>query len=392
MNVWVPAAILCAGVAVVVAACVVVASFRIHRSGLPGPLQHADAIVVFGAGLWPSGPSISMRVRVARALEVYREGWAPEILCSGGLSPGGSSEAGVMRALLIAEGVPADAIIPDDGGESTRQTILSALAFGQQRGWSRVLVVSSPYHMHRIVAEARRQGLDVIPCPSAPRPWPRTRRLFIFALRQHVREVLKVLGYAFRGLMEATILRGWSRPFGKVSRHLARRVRWFAVDADAVAEASEQIGERIKKQIAGFSDAVSVTTPAAAALAWPVPGDVISRFGIRHRRLHAGVDIRSGYGAAIRAAAGGRVLLAEWFGPYGNLSVIDHGGGLSTLYAHQAGLLVREGETVQGGQLLGFMGNTGRSSGPHLHFEVRVHSTPVDPMAYLGHAPAAPFG
>jgi murein DD-endopeptidase MepM/ murein hydrolase activator NlpD len=211
--------------------------------------------------------------------------------------------------------------------------------------------------------------------------------LFILALRQHLREILKVLGYAFRSWMETTILRGWGRPFGSVRRRLVRRVQWFLMEADEVAEASEQIGENIKKRIAGSSDAVSVTTPAAAALAWPVPGEVISRFGIRYRRLHSGVDIRSGYGAAIRAAAGGRVLLAEWFGPYGNLSVIDHGGGLATLCAHQAGLVVREGETVQAGQLVGFLGDTGRSSGPHLHFEVRVHGTPVDPLAYLGDAP-----
>jgi hypothetical protein len=327
-----------------------------------------------------------MRVRVARTLEVYRDGWAPEILCSGGPS-GASSEAGVMRALLIAEGVPADAIIPDDGGVSTRRAIQSARSFSKQRGWSRVLAVSSPYHMYRIEAEARRQGLDIVPCPSAPRPWPRTRYLFILALRQHLREILKVLGYAFRSWMETTILRGWGRPFGSVRRRLVRRVQWFLMEADEVAEASEQIGENIKKRIAGSSDAVSVTTPAAAALAWPVPGEVISRFGIRYRRLHSGVDIRSGYGAAIRAAAGGRVLLAEWFGPYGNLSVIDHGGGLATLCAHQAGLVVREGETVQAGQLVGFLGDTGRSSGPHLHFEVRVHGTPVDPLAYLGDAP-----
>ncbi|MGA2214245.1 MAG: peptidoglycan DD-metalloendopeptidase family protein [Bryobacteraceae bacterium] len=386
MNVWEYAAIAAASFAVALAACVLVTSFRIRRSGRPGPPRRADAIVVFAAGLWPSGPSLSMRVRVARTLEVYRDGWAPEILCSGGPS-GASSEAGVMRALLIAEGVPADAIIPDDGGVSTRRAIQSARSFSKQRGWSRVLAVSSPYHMYRIEAEARRQGLDIVPCPSAPRPWPRTRYLFILALRQHLREILKVLGYAFRSWMETTILRGWGRPFGSVRRRLVRRVQWFLMEADEVAEASEQIGENIKKRIAGSSDAVSVTTPAAAALAWPVPGEVISRFGIRYRRLHSGVDIRSGYGAAIRAAAGGRVLLAEWFGPYGNLSVIDHGGGLATLYAHQAGLVVREGETVQAGQLVGFLGDTGRSSGPHLHFEVRVHGTPVDPLAYLGDAP-----
>jgi murein DD-endopeptidase MepM/ murein hydrolase activator NlpD len=143
------------------------------------------------------------------------------------------------------------------------------------------------------------------------------------------------------------------------------------------------MGERIKEAIAGFSDTVAVATPAAAGLAWPVRGAVMSAFGIRYRRLHAGVDIQAGYGSPICAAAGGRVLVAGPFGPYGNLSVVDHGGGLTTLYAHQAGLLVREGEEVSSGQILGFVGQTGRNFGPHLHFEVRVHGSPVDPQAYL---------
>jgi murein DD-endopeptidase MepM/ murein hydrolase activator NlpD len=385
IGVWGSAALLAICVGAMVVTCLSVTSFRIRRYRRPMPLEPADAIVVFGAGLWPSGPSLSMRVRVARALEVYREGWAPLILCSGGRSRG-SSEADAMRTLLIEAGVPAGVIITDDGGVSTRETIRSARSFSQQRGWTRVLAVSSSYHMYRIAAEARRQRLDVILCPAL-RPGPRNRPLVMFDVRQHLREILTVFTYAFSSLMEAIFVRGWGRPFLVVLRQVVARTRWLAVEADEVAEASEEIGERIKQAIAGSSDAVSVTTPAAAALAWPVSGSVTSRFGIRHRRLHAGVDIRSGYGAAIRAAAGGRVLLAEWVGPYGNLSVIDHGGGLATIYAHQAGMLVRSGETISGGQMLGFMGKTGRSSGPHLHFEVRVHGTPVDPLAYLGDAP-----
>ena len=77
------------------------------------------------------------------------------------------------------------------------------------------------------------------------------------------------------------------------------------------------------------------------------------------------------------------MLLAGWLGPYGNVTVLDHGGGLATVYAHQAGVIVQEGATVTSGQVLGYVGKTGGSLAPHLHFEVRVHGTPVDPTAYL---------
>ena len=143
------------------------------------------------------------------------------------------------------------------------------------------------------------------------------------------------------------------------------------------------IGETIKRGIAGFSDAVAVTTPAAANLSWPLDGRLTSRFGIRHRRLHGGIDIGVRYGAEVRAVAGGRVLFSDSYSVYGNLSIVDHGGGLATVYAHQCGLLVRTGDAVNAGQVLGFAGDTGRAFNAHLHFEVRVHGSPVDPLVYL---------
>jgi murein DD-endopeptidase MepM/ murein hydrolase activator NlpD len=83
------------------------------------------------------------------------------------------------------------------------------------------------------------------------------------------------------------------------------------------------------------------------------------------------------------AAAGGKVIQAGFLGPFGNLVVVDHGGGLATVYAHLSGVIVREGDTVKVAQQLGYVGDTGRSFGPHLHFEVRVHGSPVDPLVYL---------
>ncbi|MDH3498861.1 MAG: peptidoglycan DD-metalloendopeptidase family protein [Acidimicrobiia bacterium] len=125
-------------------------------------------------------------------------------------------------------------------------------------------------------------------------------------------------------------------------------------------------------------------------LAWPVPGPITSPFGYRIHpitgtsRLHAGIDLNGSSGQSIRAAGGGTVILAEWYGGYGNTVVIDHGGGLSTLYAHQSGLNVSRGSTVSAGDVVGFVGSTGFSTGSHLHFETREFGTPVDPMRYLG--------
>src|SRR5262245_4018922 len=94
-------------------------SRHIREDGRPQPLRDAEAILVFGADLWPTGRSPSLQVRVARAAEVYAEGWAPVILCSGKATEGGS-EAMAMRGLLLGRGIPASAIIPDDGGVTTR--------------------------------------------------------------------------------------------------------------------------------------------------------------------------------------------------------------------------------------------------------------------------------
>ncbi|MDH3306245.1 MAG: peptidoglycan DD-metalloendopeptidase family protein [Acidimicrobiia bacterium] len=125
-------------------------------------------------------------------------------------------------------------------------------------------------------------------------------------------------------------------------------------------------------------------------LSWPLGGGVSSGFGYRihpisgARKLHAGLDINGGSGQAISAAGSGTVILASWYGGYGNAIVIDHGGGLTTLYAHQSGFAVSEGQNVSTGQTIGYVGSTGYSTGPHLHFETREWGTPVDPMKYLG--------
>jgi murein DD-endopeptidase MepM/ murein hydrolase activator NlpD len=98
--------------------------------------------------------------------------------------------------------------------------------------------------------------------------------------------------------------------------------------------------------------------------------------------MHEGIDIAAPSGTPIRAAAAGRIIFAGVMSGYGNITIIDHGNGLATAYAHQSAFALGGGSVSQG-TIIGYVGTTGNSTGPHLHFEVRVNGTPVDPMGYL---------
>lgn len=127
----------------------------------------------------------------------------------------------------------------------------------------------------------------------------------------------------------------------------------------------------------------TTTRPPGVSMVWPTPGPVTSGFGPRWGRMHNGIDIGAPVGQAIVAAAGGVVFFAGEMGGYGNLVMIDHGGGIVTFYAHQSSIAASDGASVSQGQTIGYVGNTGHSTGPHLHFEVRVGGTAVDPIPYL---------
>jgi murein DD-endopeptidase MepM/ murein hydrolase activator NlpD len=121
----------------------------------------------------------------------------------------------------------------------------------------------------------------------------------------------------------------------------------------------------------------------SGSLIWPVNGPIASPFGMRWGRLHAGIDIAVPAGTPIRAADSGRVVLLGWVGGYGNYTCIQHTASLSTCYGHQSRFGTSQGASVSKGQVIGYVGCTGHCFGDHLHFEVRVNGTPVDPMGYL---------
>ncbi len=149
----------------------------------------------------------------------------------------------------------------------------------------------------------------------------------------------------------------------------------------------EADAERLEDEIARLQ---SHDGEAPGILGWPINGRVSSPFGYRvHpilgvRKLHTGIDINGSTGTPISAAGDGKVILSQTYGGYGRAVVIDHGGGMSTLYAHQSSIAVSVGEVVTRGEVIGYVGCTGSCTGPHLHFEVRLDGVPVDPMQYLG--------
>jgi murein DD-endopeptidase MepM/ murein hydrolase activator NlpD len=119
-------------------------------------------------------------------------------------------------------------------------------------------------------------------------------------------------------------------------------------------------------------------------LIWPLNGPVTGVFGeVRPGHLHSGIDIAVPEGTPIRAADSGRVAIMGWVGGYGNYTCIQHTASMSTCYGHQSSFATSNGASVTQGQVIGYSGNTGNSTGPHLHFEVRINGSPVDPMGYL---------
>jgi murein DD-endopeptidase MepM/ murein hydrolase activator NlpD len=163
-------------------------------------------------------------------------------------------------------------------------------------------------------------------------------------------------------------------------------------ESEAIQAASAQIEAKIQAAEQAARNTASPTAtdsstpaaaPSAAGLIWPVSGPITSPFGPRWGSFHPGIDIGVPTGTPIHAAAAGTVIWCGWESGYGNLVVIDHHNGLATAYGHQSSIAVGCNQDVTQGQVIGYTGCTGYCFGPHLHFEVRVNGSPVDPLGYL---------
>lgn len=169
---------------------------------------------------------------------------------------------------------------------------------------------------------------------------------------------------------------------------------------EALARTKTQITE-LEGQVGALEDKVEAQIQAAQAaepiaavsgpvqnesssgLIWPIGATLTSPFGPRWGRMHEGIDLGAAEGTPIQAATSGTVIMAGYNGGYGNYTCIDHGGGLSSCYAHQSTIGVNVGQEVSQGDIIGEVGNTGASTGAHLHFETRINGAAEDPLGYL---------
>ncbi|MBF2002907.1 MAG: peptidoglycan DD-metalloendopeptidase family protein [Synechococcales cyanobacterium M58_A2018_015] len=178
----------------------------------------------------------------------------------------------------------------------------------------------------------------------------------------------------------------------KAEQGLINRLR---LDRQALEVAEEQLTQDSNAIAALIQQRLGVYNPnrrigpSKRLLGYPSDGTITSGFGYRlhpilgYTRFHGGLDFGADYGSPIRAAKAGRVLFAGWYGGYGQTVIVDHGNGITTLYGHASEVYVKDGQTVQQGQVIAGVGSTGLSTGPHLHFEVRISGEPVDPLEYL---------
>jgi septal ring factor EnvC (AmiA/AmiB activator) len=164
-------------------------------------------------------------------------------------------------------------------------------------------------------------------------------------------------------------------------------------EAERRAAAEREAARRAERQQAAAQPSSSsggtarTSAPSSSGFAWPLCAPVTSEYGPRWGRMHAGIDQGASTGTPIGASKAGTVIFAGWQGGYGNLTLIDHHDGVVTAYAHQSSFAVGSGASVSQGQTIGYVGNTGNSTGPHLHFETRVNGSAVNPRQYLPGSP-----
>jgi len=207
-------------------------------------------------------------------------------------------------------------------------------------------------------------------------------------------EEKKVTLEAQRASVEVTKskLEARKRDLEKVSREKENLMGQLTEDIKAYEKEYDKLNDLAKDIESEIVKRSKMTGPySGGRMEWPVPGNnrISSYYGYRvHpifkvKKLHTGIDIPAPTGTSITAAAAGTVIYSDWLGGYGKVVMLDHGGGIVTLYAHNSSLSVSEGTTVKRGAVIAKAGSTGNSTGPHLHFEVRKSGAYVDPLPWL---------
>jgi len=226
---------------------------------------------------------------------------------------------------------------------------------------------------------------------GAPAAVRRTRKRSLRRAVRHavhrLRPRLLVAGAATLFIGVGALLHGTGPGAGAPASHAAAAPRFrLAASSDTTALTAAAAVVVAPTPVAPTPVAPGSVAPPASdpnKLIWPAHAAIWSPFGRRARDFHTGIDIGAPYGTPIAAAQSGVVTFAGWESGYGMEVKIDHGGGISTLYAHQSKVLVAVGQHVTQGDIIGKVGNTGRVTAAHLHFEVRVNGVPQNPMRWL---------
>jgi len=201
-------------------------------------------------------------------------------------------------------------------------------------------------------------------------------------------EVTERLPYKVKVEYNSSLYRGQEK-VKKAGAEGEQRVTYQIVTQNGVQVEKKVLEKQVLKEPVtkiverGTRLAVASRGGGSGQLAWPIRGYITSRYGYRGREFHSGLDIAGSIGDPVGAAEAGTVTFVGYSGNYGRMVEIDHGGGLTTRYAHLSGYNVKTGQQVQRGAIIGYVGVSGRSTGPHLHFEVRVGGSPRNPSSYL---------
>jgi murein DD-endopeptidase MepM/ murein hydrolase activator NlpD len=269
-------------------------------------------------------------------------------------------------------GVPLASVLGSDSAEEAlqRSTYVEVLTRADKAAFESVEIAQTAVEAQRATLEAEEEILE--------RVAEQQREIVadVQSLRNERALVLAGSEEALQGL-EAQ-----ERHLEAESRQIAALAR-AASQAEAGARAARAAASRSAQPVAsGGGDAAPATS--AGGWTWPARGPVTSEYGRRWGRMHEGIDIGAPTGAPVVAARPGRVSFVGTMGGYGNLVLVDHGGGIVTAYAHLSAFAVSNGTQVGAGQRLGSIGCTGSCTGPHLHFEVRVNGSARNPRNYLG--------
>ena len=186
-------------------------------------------------------------------------------------------------------------------------------------------------------------------------------------------------------VQEGTVAPTGGAPHELTTAELSEALEMIEARLTARRSSLDLLAETMRADFPGAAGFVSDDSPHTMPSIWPAAGYVSSPYGLRFggTEFHQGIDIAAEMGTPIVATADGVVTAAGWNGGYGNMVDIDHGSGIVTRYGHASAVAVSVGQQVRRGEVIAYVGSTGRSTGPHVHYEVRVNGAPVNPAAYL---------